>query len=54
MKDRDEPVRIEKQNENIRKAVEHLKFDLAKLVADTKAADEETEKEKAAKEQLVS
>jgi len=31
MKDRDEPVRLGKGNENLRKAVEHLKADLEKL-----------------------
>lgn len=31
MKDRDEPVRLGKSNENLRKAVEHLKADLEKL-----------------------
>lgn len=53
MKDRDEPVRLAKNNDNLRKAVEHLKADLDKLIADTKALDDEVEKEKKAKEALV-
>jgi len=53
MKDRDEPVRLAKNNDNLRKAVEHLKADLDKLVSETKALDEEVEKEKKAKEALV-
>jgi hypothetical protein len=31
MKDRDEPVRIGKGNDNLRKAVDHLRADLEKL-----------------------
>ena len=46
MKDRDEPVRLGKGNENLKKAVEHLKSDLEKLVAETKAVDEEVERER--------
>ena len=50
MKDRDEPVRIGKGNENLKKAVEHLKADLEKLQNETKAVDEEIEREKKAAE----
>lgn len=46
MKDRDEPVRIGKGNENLKKAVEHLKADLEKLQNETKAVDDEIEREK--------
>jgi hypothetical protein len=31
MKDRDEPMRLGKGNENLKKAVEHLKSDLEKI-----------------------
>jgi hypothetical protein len=31
MKDRDEPLRLGKGNENLKKAVEHLKSDLEKI-----------------------
>ena len=53
MKDRDEPVRLGKGNENLRKAVEHLKADLEKLVAETKAVDDDVEKERKATEGVV-
>jgi chromosome segregation ATPase len=39
LKERDEPNRLGKGNENLKKAVEHLKSDLDKLVADTKAVE---------------
>lgn len=52
MKDRDEPVRIGKGNENLRKAVEHLKADLEKLQTDTKTVEEDIEKEKKSNETL--
>ena len=52
MKDRDEPVRIGKGNENLRKAVEHLKADLEKLQTDTKTVEDEIEKEKKQNETL--
>lgn len=48
MKDRDEPVRIGKGNDNLRKAVDHLRADLEKLQAETAAAEEEAEKERKA------
>ena len=44
MKDRDEPVRLGKGNENLRKAVEHLKADLEKLQQETNAHEDEAEK----------
>jgi uncharacterized protein YukE len=50
MKDRDEPERIKKGNENLNKAVEHLKADLEKLQNETKAVDDECEREKKAAE----
>jgi hypothetical protein len=53
MKDRDEPVRIGKGNENLRKAVEHLRADLEKLQSETKAVEEDIEKEKKAGESIV-
>jgi chromosome segregation ATPase len=53
MKDRDEPVRLGKGNENLRKAVEHLKADLEKLVGETKAVEDEVEKERKAAEAIV-
>ena len=46
MKDRDEPVRIGKGNDNLRKAVDHLRADLEKLKLETTAAEEEAEKER--------
>ena len=46
MKDRDEPVRIGKGNDNLRKAVDHLRADLEKLQSDTTAAEQEAEKER--------
>ncbi len=52
MKDRDEPVRIGKGNENLKKAVEHLKADLEKLQQETKAVEEDIEKEKKAGESI--
>ncbi len=52
MKDRDEPVRIGKGNENLRKAVEHLKADLEKLQQESKAVEEDIEKEKKQGEQI--
>ena len=53
MKDRDEPVRIGKGNENLRKAVEHLRADLEKLQSETKTVEEDIEKEKKAGENIV-
>jgi len=41
-------VRIGKGNDNLRKAVDHLRSDLEKLQADTAAAEEEAEKERKA------
>ena len=53
MKDRDEPVRLGKGNENLRKAVEHLKSDLEKLQAETKQVDEDVEKEKKSTDEVL-
>jgi uncharacterized protein YlxW (UPF0749 family) len=53
MKDRDEPVRLGKGNENLRKAVEHLKADLEKLQAEAKAVDDEVDKERKAAEGII-
>jgi len=39
LKERDEPIRLGKGNENLKKAVEHLQSDLKKLVDDTEAAE---------------
>jgi prefoldin subunit 5 len=39
LKERDEPIRLGKGNENLKKAVEHLKSDLDKLVSDTTTVD---------------
>lgn len=52
MKDRDEPVRIGKGNENLKKAVEHLRADLEKLQQESKGVEEDIEKEKKAGEQI--
>lgn len=46
LKDRDEPVRIGKGNDNLRKAVEHLKSDLEGLGVQIAQAEEEAEKER--------
>jgi hypothetical protein len=35
LKERDEPIRLGKGNENLKKAVEHLKSDHDKLLSDT-------------------
>lgn len=39
LKERDEPIRLGKGNENLKKAVEHLQSDLKKLVDDTESAE---------------
>jgi len=45
-------VRIGKGNDNLRKAVEHLRSDLAKLQAETAEAEEEAKKEAKATEAI--
>ena len=39
LKERDEPIRLGKNNENLKKAVEHLRSDLEKLLGDTKTVE---------------
>lgn len=39
LKERDEPNRLGKGNENLKKAVEHLRSDLEKLTSDTKTVE---------------
>lgn len=51
MKERDEPNRLGKGNENLKKAVEHLRADLDKLVSDTKTVENGLEHENKIKRQ---
>lgn len=53
MKERDDPVRLGKANENSQKAIEHLNADLEKLTAEIKAVDDEVDKERKAAEALL-
>lgn len=43
LKERDEPIRLGKGNENLKKAVEHLKSDLDVLLKDTKTVEMQLE-----------
>ncbi len=45
LKERDEPNRLGKGNENLKKAVEHLRSDLDKLNSDTKTVEMQLEQE---------
>lgn len=52
LKDKDEPIRLGKGNENLKKAVDHLKQDYDKLVSDTKTVEAQLEKEALIKQQF--
>ena len=51
LKERDEPIRLGKGNENLKKAVEHLRSDLDKLQQDTKTIEVQYEGEVKVKKQ---
>ena len=51
LKERDEPNRLGKGNENLKKAVEHLKTDLETLTSKTKTVENQLEQEQKIKKQ---
>lgn len=52
LKERDEPNRLSKTNENLRKQVEHVKSDLDKLVQGTKLVEQQLEAEQKRRRQF--